>query len=81
MYLFCVTRVDLKARNGPARSSVSEEDLVAPLKLLHDFGVMQDDDAGQADQSADAYGSSSSMAAAKHPTDTTVTRVHPRVRD
>lgn len=76
-----MTHLGFKARDGAARSTVSEEDLVAPLKLLHDFGVMQDDDAGQADQSSGTYDANSPMEAATHPKNATARRVYPRVRN
>lgn len=32
--------------HGKSRCAVSEKDLVAPLQLLHDFGVIQDENRG-----------------------------------
>lgn len=61
---------------------MSEQDLVAPLQLLHDFGMMQDDEGVDEDgESARRDGSSGGRgaAAATSPLGLPVARVYPRV--
>lgn len=72
-----------KTRCGAERLCVSEQDLVAPLQLLHDFGVMQDDEGVDDEEgSMDGGGSSGGRrpAAATSPLRPPLARVYPRVR-